>query len=171
MKKIIVLLLILFAIGSTEQAFCQMTKFKALFLYNFTQNVEWPNESISPEEFIITVVGDADMAKELQKLAEVKKVGAKSMVIKQTNQIKDISHSHVIFLGSNKSNLINQLASQHKAEPILLVSSKQGLCSNGAAICFTTVDGKLRYEISENNIKKRNLEVNTKLLSLGIKVN
>nr|WP_321407167.1 YfiR family protein [uncultured Carboxylicivirga sp.] len=171
MKKHILILLLLFLAGTSEEAFCQMTKFKALFLYNFTQNVEWPPNTISSNEFIITVVGDDEMAGELEKLAQVKKVGSKTMVIKQTNQVKDINDSHVVFLSSTKSDLMSRLAIQQEGQPVLLISSKEGLCKDGAAICFTTVDGKLRYQINEDNINARSLKVNNKLISLGISTN
>ena len=163
--------MLLLLIGSSGEVFGQMTKFKALFLYNFTQNVEWPPNSISSKEFVITVVGDNDMANELKKLAEVKKVGSKTMVIKQTNQVKDVTNSHVVFLSTNKSDLMSRLAIQQDGQPVLLISSKEDLCNDGAAICFTTIDGKLRYQINEDNIIARSLKVNNKLISLGISTN
>ena len=168
-QKLIFLLFILF-ITTTEESYSQMAKFKALFLYNFTQNVEWPSNA-NQNEFVITVIGDKEMAAELQKLAQVKKVGTKTIVIKQSSQIKDLTNSHVIFLSSGKSSLMSMLSAEQQENPTLLISSKEGLCNDGAAISFTTIDGKLRYEICSSNIEKHGLKVNTKLLSLGIPVN
>jgi len=156
---------------TTFKAYSQMAKFKALFLYNFTQNVEWPASSYHSNDFIVTVIGDKEMASELEKLAQVKKVGAKTIIIKQSNQVKDVEDSHIIYLSSSKSSLMPILSSEHLGKPVLIISSKEGLCSKGAAISFTTVDGKLRYEISTSNIKNQGLEVNNKLISLGIPAN
>lgn len=168
-QKLIFLLFVLF-ITTTEESYSQMAKFKALFLYNFTQNVEWPSNG-NQNEFVITVIGDKEMAAELQKLAQVKKVGTKTIVIKESSQIKNLTNSHVIFLSSGKSSLMSMLSAEQQNNPTLLISSKEGLCNDGAAISFTTVDGKLRYEICSSNIEKHGLKVNTKLLSLGIPVN
>ncbi len=170
MKQKLVFLLFILFIGTTEHAFSQMTKFKALFLYNFTQNVEWPSSGGS-NEFIITVIGDKEMASELNKLAKVKKVGSKTMVIRSIDQVKDVEDTHLIYLSTNKSNLISMLSAEHKDKPVLLISSDQGLCAKGAGISFTIVDGKLRYEICETNIQNHGLKVNNKLISLGIPVN
>nr|WP_321407165.1 YfiR family protein [uncultured Carboxylicivirga sp.] len=171
MKQKLIFLLLVLCIATTEEAFSQMAKFKALFLYNFTQNVEWPPSASNPNEFVITVIGDKEMATELEKLAQVKKVGTKTIVIKQENQVKNLEDSHVIFLSAGKSSLMSMLSSDQDGKPALLISSKEGLCSDGAAISFTTVDGKLRYEICSSNIEKHGLKVNNKLLSLGIPVN
>nr|WP_319400487.1 YfiR family protein [uncultured Carboxylicivirga sp.] len=171
MKQKTIFLLLVLSLITTEESFGQMAKFKALFLYNFTQNVEWPAETNLSSEFIITVVGDREMASELEKLAKVKKVGNKTIVIKQTNQVKSLDNSHVIFLSQAKSGLMPMLSTGQQGKHSLIISSKEGLCSNGAAISFTTVEGKLRYEISASNIEKQGLKVNTKLISLGIPVN
>lgn len=171
MYQKLLLLGLLFLFGTVHKSSAQMSKFKALFLYNFTQNVDWPASATSGNEFIVTVVGDKEMASELKNLAKVKKVGTKTLVIKETNALKDIEKSHVVFLGSSKSNLMSQLKSQHEGVPVLLISSKEGLCEQGAGISFMIASGKLRYQISEANIKSQGLQVNSKLLSLGTAVN
>lgn len=171
MKPRLILLLFLLCSATTFKAYSQMAKFKALFLYNFTQNVQWPASSNHSNDFIVTVIGDKEMATELEKLAQVKKVGAKTIIIKQSNQVKDVEDSHIIYLSSSKSSLMPILCAEQELKPVLIISSKEGWCNKGAAISFTTVDGKLRYEISPDNFKNHGLEVNTKLISLGIPVN
>ncbi|MCU4175860.1 YfiR family protein [Carboxylicivirga sp. N1Y90] len=167
MYQKLLLLGLLFLFGTVHKSSAQMPKFKALFLYNFTQNVDWPTSATSGSEFIVTVVGDKEMAKELKNLAKVKKVGTKTLVIKEANALKDIETSHVVFLGSSKSNLMSQLKSQQANVPVLLISSKEGLCEQGAGISFMIASGKLRYQICEANINDQGLQVNSKLLSLG----
>ncbi len=171
MNQKLILLLFLISLGTLQRACGQTAKFKALFLYNFTQNIGWPSNSGSSDKFIITVVGDKEMMTELEKLAAIKKVGSRSIIVKHCNQVKEVSDSQMVYLSATKSNLMPLLAAEHQNKPVLLVSSKEGLCPKGAAICFTTVDGKLRYEISPSNIGNHNLEVNNKLISLGIAVN
>ena len=171
MNQKLILLLFLLLIGTLERACGQTAKFKALFLYNFTQNIGWPSNSETSDKFIITVVGDKEMVTELEKLASIKKVGSKSIIVQGCNQVKEVGVSHMVYLSETKSNLMPLLSAEQQNKPVLLVSSKEGLCPKGAAICFTTIDGKLRYEISPNNISNHNLEVNNKLISLGITVN
>lgn len=163
-------MLFLFLLGTTGRAFSQMTKFKALFLYNFTQNVEWPS-TISSDEFIIAVIGDKEMASELEELARVKKVGSKTMVVRYVQSVKELGDAHLVYLSSNKSNLMPVLSANQQGRTVLLVSSNEGLCAKGAAISFVIVDGKLRYEICEANFEKHGLKVNKKLISLGMQAN
>ncbi len=168
MKKIILFSLVLFVVSQTVSA--QMAQFKALYIYNFAKNVGWP-EGDSGKDFIITVIGDNEMATELEKLAKTRKVGTRSVVIKQAPTAAAAEASQIVFLGSSKSSQISTLAAAQGTNKALLVSDKQGQCNSGAAICFMPVDGKLQYEISNRNIKKAGLNIAAKILQLGVEVN
>lgn len=169
MKKTILLFVVMLFGAGLSQVRGQSATFKALFLYNFTKNVEWPPEA-NGEELIITVVGDSEITKELQKIAKVKKVGSKSIRVESVKNIKDIDTTHIIFLGAAKSSMMSPLNSEQNGKAVLLVADKSGLCKQGAGISFLTVDGKLRYEIHVGNIEANQLQVTKKLLSLGIQV-
>jgi len=147
----------------------QTATFKALFLYNFTKNIDWPS-SAENSDLVITVLGDHEIEAELKKIAKVKKSGNKPIRIASANSIKEIPKSHIIFLGSAKSALMSNLSHANKSNAVLLVADKKGLCSNGAGITFLTVNGKLRYEISQNQIESQRLKVTQKIVSLGIAV-
>ncbi len=169
MKKTFLLFLLI--LGAATPSWSQMARFKSLFLYNFAQNIGWPESVSQSSQFIISVVGDNEISAELEKLAKLKQVSGKTIVVKNVNRIKDIEDSHIIYLGSSKSNLMTMLDEAQKDKPVLIVTSKDGLCSKGASISFVLVDGKMRYQISPSNISNHKLKVAGKLLSLGIKVN
>ncbi|MBI9061041.1 MAG: YfiR family protein [Marinilabiliaceae bacterium] len=169
MKKTF-LLLCVFCLGSLfSEMEGQTATFKALFLYNFTKNIDWP-ASASGDELVITILGDAEISTELQKIAKVKKSGRKSIKIVSVRSIKDVGESHIVFLGSSKSSLMNSLSHTQQNKPVLLVADKGGLCKHGAAISFLTVGGKLRYEICPSVFESHNLKVTQKVISLGITV-
>jgi len=147
----------------------QTATFKALFLYNFTKNVEWP-ASANGDDLIITVIGDSEISAELEKIAKVKKAGNKSIKIVSARSIKEVGDTHIIFLGSAKSSLMKTLSHEQQGKAVLLVADKGGLCKQGAGISFLTVNGKLRYEICPPIIASHNLKVTQKIISLGIKV-
>jgi len=169
MKKTFLLLCVLCLGALISEAKGQTATFKALFLYNFTKNIDWP-ASANGSELVITILGDDDITAELQKIAKVKKAGNKSIKIVSAKSVKDVGDSHIVFLGSAKSSLMSTLSHAQASNPVLLVADKKGLCSQGAGISFLTVGGKLRYEICSEQIESHNLKVTQKIISLGIAV-
>lgn len=168
MKQRLLLLSLILAI-STTPAFGQMSKFKALFLYNFAKNIEWPDQAVG-NSFVVTIVGDNELASELNELAKVRKVGNRSLLVKETSTVDQLGNSQIIYLGASKSSLMQMLNSYQKENPTLLVGSKDGLCAEGAGISFVTIDGKLKFQICPSNIERQGLNLAQKLVYLGIEV-
>ena len=166
MMRIIVLSIFMFSQALTSSA--QVTKVKASFLYNFTKYISWPEEK-GKQEFVITVLGDKELGLILNDLAKKNKIQGKPLVVKTANQIKDIGNSDMVYIGATKGGYTESVNSMLRNEPVLIVCDKPGYCKKGAGICFTTIGGKLRYEINSGNIEKKGLSVSNKLLSLGIK--
>jgi hypothetical protein len=167
-QKLLLLSLVLALLSIPASA--QMTKFKALFLFNFAKNIIWPASTVN-NSFVVTVVGDNDLAAELKELSKVRKVGSHELIIKEASTVHaEMEESHMIYLGQNKSSLMPMLASYHKGKPTLIIGGKDGLCSQGAGISFVTLGGKLKFQISPGNIENHGLELAQKLVYLGIEV-
>lgn len=147
----------------------QTGQFKALFLYNFAQNISYPEQSIN-NRFIITVIGDAEVAKELMELSKSRKVGSYPLLIKESKSADNIEDSQIIYLAATRSSQMPILESYQRNKPVLLVGNQQGLHAQGAGISFIMVDGKLRFEVCSRNIENHGIKCSSKLSSLGIDV-
>jgi hypothetical protein len=151
----------------------QETDYKAytLFIYNFMKYVEWP-ESANKGEFIIAVVGDSPINKELQNLAGQKKLKGRTIVFKKCNTAEEAMNSHLVFLPSNRSALVKTFKEQTKGLPVLIVGEREGLAKKGAAISFVTLEeDELKFDINKKDIEQHNLKVANQLVSLGIAIN
>ncbi|MCQ2227454.1 MAG: YfiR family protein [Bacteroidales bacterium] len=146
-----------------------MSQFQALYIYNFAKNIGWPSED-SSKDLVITVIGDNDLAAELNKLASSKAIGTRKVVVKESVTTNGLQKSDIVFLGESKANQIGGLVSAQEGNRNLIVSGKKGHCSQGAGISFLSEGGKLKFEISNKNISKRGLQVSAKLLTLGTEV-
>lgn len=147
----------------------QMAQFQALYIYNFAKNIGWPAEDNS-KDLVITVIGDNDLAAELNKLAATKSIGARKVVVKESATTSGIQKSDIVFLGEAKAAQIGSLITAQEGNKNLIVSGKKGQCGQGAGISFLSEAGKLKFEISNKNISKRGLQVSQKLLQLGTEV-
>ena len=160
------LLLILTGLLLTSTASGQMSQFKALFIYNFAKNVEWPSH-MADEEIVISVLGSENLASELEKLARMRKVGNRSLTIEKVTNPDEIQDAHIVYLSDSKSSLMPVVASYQEGQPVLLVADKKGLCNQGAGISFFTSGGKLKFEVCPRHIREHGLKVSQRLISLG----
>jgi len=77
-KPLITLVMLLLSLSLWSQE----PTFKALFIFNFAKYIEWPNQE-ERSEFVIGIYGNDQVIKELDKLAAVRKINNKTIVIKK----------------------------------------------------------------------------------------
>jgi len=147
-----------------------MTKFKTLFLFNFAKNISWPDNS-TEKYFLVTIIGDNELASELKELAKVRKVEAQQLIVKEASTVEaQMGNSQIIYLAPSKSSLMPMLTSYQKGNPTLLVGATDDLCAQGAGISFVIAGGKLIFQIYPGNIEGQGLTLAQKLVYLGIEV-
>ncbi|WP_075602903.1 YfiR family protein [Saccharicrinis aurantiacus] len=164
-KKILVLIMAIMSLSATGQ----QSMFKALFLFNFAKYIEWPQSS-NQKDFIIGIYGSDDVEDELKKLASSRKINAKTIIIKKVGSPDEAKGANILYIPTSKSNSIDEITKSLLNEPTLIVTDKAKMCNKGAHINYALVDGKMKFEISKNNINSNNLKVSPKLISLGIEV-
>lgn len=164
------MLLLVAFLTTTTFADAQLAKFKALYIYNFAKNVGWTDLDNQKGEFVITVVGDNEIASELEQIANSKMIGTRPVVIKKAATASGLPKSQIIYLGESKAGQMAQLVSSQVGNRVLLIAGKNGQCAQGAGISFVSKAGKLNYEISNRNIKKNDLVIAQKIIQLGIEV-
>ncbi len=168
MKKQVFVVLTLFLLSITANA--QQSMFKALFMFNFAKYIQWPNHS-AKSDFVIAVYGDDDITKELSKLAAARKINNKTLVVKSIKSLDEANNAQILFIPTGKSSNLDGILSHFKNKSTLIITDKEGLCAKGSQINYVNIDGKLKFEISKNNIAAHNLNLDPKLLSLGIEIN
>jgi hypothetical protein len=149
-------------------AFSQVEKFQAAYLFNFTRFIEWPSEFLS-ESFVIGVLGNDPVIKELQNAASTKTVYGKKIDILVFNSVENIMPAHIVFVPNNQSEKLGSVAGKIGGQNTLLVSYDTKGIDNGSGINFILLDNKLQFEIKKSNITKYNLKVNSELENLAKK--
>lgn len=166
------LLSLAFANLSFQQSpsFDPNAKIKACFIYNFTRYFEWP-ESMKSGNFIIHIVGsNSSLNYELNKMATVKQVGNQKLEIKSGSIVDVALKPHIIFLLTDASDMLKDVASKYKGKGTLVITEKAGLAKSGSSINFVVADSKQKFEFSKNNAEKSGLKTNEELKSLAIAV-
>ncbi len=158
---------LVFLLCPLTMSLAQNEMFKALFMYNFTKNVEWPAD-MRQGDFVIAVLGDSPVIAELQKVAASKKVGQQSIVVKKVDNVAAVDKCHILYLPTGKSGDFGSVLSKIEGKPILLVTDKEGLAQQGACINYVVVGGKLNFEINKARFQKQGLQMSGSLANLGI---
>ncbi len=168
------LLLLLFLLkGVTQKCYAQDIDAKAytLFVYNFMKYVEWP-EAQSKGDFVVGVLGDSPINKELQALAAGKKIKGRNIVVKSLAKPEDCNSCQMIYVADSKSAAIKGMKEAMKDKPILIVGEREGLAKKGAALSFVTLeDDALKFDINKKEIESHQLKISSSLIQLGIVVN
>lgn len=151
----------------------QDTDYKAytLFVYNFMKYIEWP-EAQNKGDFILAVLGDSPITKELETLAATKKIKGRNIVIRKCKTPEDTYGCHLLFVPSSKSAVVKTLKEQTKDKPVLIVGEREGLAKKGASLSFVTLeDDELKFDINKKEIEQHQLKIASSLISLGIVIN
>ena len=168
MKKIVLTIGIMALLGFSN-LFAQEAKVQSGLIYHFTKYIQWPANKKSGD-FVIGVVGDAELKKMLSVVASAKTVGTQKIVVKSFSSPAECSGCHIIFLSSGKSGQFDAAKSSAKSNKALLITEKSGLGTKGAGINFTNSGGKMSFELNESATNGCGLKVSAKLAALGKKV-
>jgi hypothetical protein len=133
---------------------------KALFIYNFTKNIEWP-VLYNGTQFVIGVSGAPLVLKELQALMIDKKVGGKEMIIEE---YKPGNRYNVVYVASSKTDNFIAIKALVKNNKTLLVTDDPSLNNQGAHISFSIDKDKVHYIVNKTAIEKAGMKVTVELM-------
>lgn len=156
--------------GRAEKAYSQDVDYKAytLFLYNFMKYVEWPS---AEGDFVIGVVGESPVKKELQELAKTKKTKGRTIVVINVSSPNDAPLCNMIYLPTGRSSELKTLLEKVKDKSVLIVAEREGMAKKGAGISFVIDDDDaLKFDINKSVLDAHSLKVAETLIRLAFVV-
>lgn len=159
---------LVFLVAFFTKARSQEENFIALSIYNFTRNIEWPAES-KEGDFIIDIIGHKSVYDKLKELTAGRKIGTQNLTIRYLESTKNITKSHILFVGFWQSKELQSVVEKVSNSPTLIISEKDGLIENGSAINFVIRNSVIKFEIKKANIEKYKLKIGDALLNLAYK--
>jgi signal transduction histidine kinase len=133
-------------------------KLVASYLYNFSKNIEWPNEA-AKASFDIAVYGSDYQAlyAELAVLRNNIKLRNMPITVSQINNVKALADFDLVYVGNVSSSNLEVLVNAIVGRAVLLVTegsnNKQLVMINLVA----TDQERLRFEVNSSNIINHNL--------------
>ncbi len=161
MKKVL-LLGALFTLFSFQAKSQSVSEVYAVFIYNFTKHVDNP---VKTGDYKISVLGDGQLYKELQKFNGAKTPSGQVISIVSADNPSDAANSRIVFLASQKSSKIEEL--KGFCQSALIITERNGMTAKGSCINFMQDGNKVAFEIGEESCKAQGVKISSKLLGLA----
>lgn len=157
-----------------QKASAQEINYKAysVYVYNFIKYIEWPAESNTENNFVIAIVGDSPIIKDLKILAASKKANGQNIVIRKYATIEEVEQCKILYISNSvKNNLLKAAIEKTKTMSALLITEREGQAKKGAGINFVTLeDETLKFEVNRKVIEGNKLKISNSLMTLGLPV-
>jgi hypothetical protein len=156
---------ILFAQTSTVREY----KLKAVFLFNFSQFVQWPASTFTTDNdpFVIGILGANPFGSYLDETVAGEKVNGHPLVVQYYKTTEDIKTCHILFINVSQTNKLEQIVRELKGRNILTVSDASDFLKIGGMIRLFTNNNKIQLRINLESAKVANLVISSKLLGLA----
>ncbi len=138
----------------------QESKFKALFLYKFSEYIEWPS---GEKSIVVGVIGKSDVYDELVTFA----ASRDNLSVIKINGVSELNKCDILFVPTGQEKVIGQIGSAANENSVLIVSDSDKQVGSGSDIGFYLEANKLRFLISKGSIESKKMTPSTKLLALG----
>lgn len=142
---------------------------KAVFLFNFTQFIEWPAKAFSEPEtpLVIGVLGKNPFGDYLKQTVSDEKVNKHPLHIQYFNSVEEVRNCHILFINIPETERLGQTLSVLKGKNILTVGDAGSFLKQGGMIRFFTRDDRIQLQINPDAIKAEDLAVSSQLLRLA----
>lgn len=139
---------------------------KAVFLFNFSQFVEWPQQAFSADDapFVIGVVGQDPFGQHLDAAVRGENVMGHPLVVKRFRKAADVEACQILFISATEPGELDRILASLSGRAILTVSDIDRAAERGAVIQFSNDRNKLRLRINVEAAKAAGLTLSSKLL-------
>jgi len=139
---------------------------KAVFLFHFSQFVEWPpaafDEAGSP--VVIGILGDDPFGPVLEEVVEGEAVKGRPLVVGRFRRVEDIKTCHILFISASEAGEHEQIFATLAGRSILTVGDADRFAVRGGMVQLRTENNRIRLLINMDAAKASHLTISSQLL-------
>lgn len=142
---------------------------KAVFIFNFTQFVDWPQTAFPDADapLVIAVLGDNPFGSYLNETVAGEKINGHPVIVQYYNRTEEIQNCHILFIALSDPQKSEQVISGIKGKSILTIGDSPDFLKRGGMIKFFKRKNNIRFEINPAAAKSANLTLSSKLLRVA----
>jgi hypothetical protein len=139
---------------------------KAVFLFNFSQFVDWPAAAFADDRspLIIGVLGDDPFGAMLDEIVRGETVNGRPLAVRRYESVDQIDHCHILFIGRSQADKLDMVVAALKERNVLTVGDFDGFARHGGIIRFVTAGNKIRLHVNLAAAQQARLTISSKLL-------
>ena len=141
--------------------------YESIYIYQFTKYVEFDTgEKNRP--LVIGVLGNSKAADGLRKITDYANLHKKQFVVKHFTSIHEMESCDILFLTRDNTRKFLMVSAKLKGTSTLFITEDPKLSRRGSCINFVPEDGKITFELSQEQLEQRGLKVSQSLIRLGV---
>lgn len=139
---------------------------KAVFLFNFSQFVDWPPEAFAEPQspLVIGVLGNDPFGADLDEIVRGETVNGRPLLVRRYRSIQELDTCHILFIDRSERDRLGQILAALKGRSILTVGDFEGFARNGGVIRFVMTGNKIRLHVNLDAARLAGLTIRAKLL-------
>lgn len=139
---------------------------KAVYLFNFGQFVEWPQQAYDSgnSPFVIGILGDDPFGKTIDDVVRGEVLGGHPLVVKRFRNVEAITDCNILFIGRGERDKLDAALAAMRGRSVLTVTDIEGAERQGAMIVLFNEANRIRMRINLAEARASNLVISSKLL-------
>lgn len=155
MRKLFLILSLMFTLVCSGQNEAIHMRQRAIILFNFTRQIAWP---VPFETFQMAVLKDERVSQEIERLiSRGKLVQGRPVELVRINTVEEVEDVHLIYVNQNSGVNMEDLLDKVKEKGILIVSENYPF--NSSMINMVLVDGSFEFEFRQDRIEAENFKL------------
>jgi hypothetical protein len=141
-------------------------RIKAVFLFNFTQFVEWPSSAFSDSgsPMVIGILGNDPFGAFIDQVVQGELVNNRPVTVRRLKGTEDVTGCNILYVCQSEEGNMRNVLTAVKGRPILTVSDAGGFSHDGGMIGFFEEDHRIRLKINNREALADGLKISSKLL-------
>ena len=139
---------------------------KAVFLFNFSQFVDWPEAAFADGRapLVIGVLGSDPFGATLDEIVRGEMVNGRPLAVRRYQSPDQVDTCHILFIDRSQDSRLDTIVAALKGHSVLTVGDFEGFTRRGGMIRFVTVGNKIRLRINLGAAQEAKLTISSKLL-------
>lgn len=139
---------------------------KAVFLYNFSRFVEWPDGAFADAKspFVVGVFGFDPFGADLDEAVRGESVRGHPLVVRRVRNAAEAAQCQILFIHHSEGERLDEVLGVLEKRSTLTVSDIDGAAQRGVMIRLVTQDGRIRMRINVDSARAAQLTISSNLL-------
>jgi hypothetical protein len=142
---------------------------KAVFLFNFTQFVQWPAAAFPDPATPLTigVLGSDPFGSILDEAVRGETADGRPLAISRFRRLEDVGSCHILFISRSEGPRYDDILHALGGRPILTVGEDEAFTAEGGMIRLVTEQNRVRVRVNLSPVKAAGLTISSQLLRVA----